>query len=82
MYEAQRLADHYNGFWTNQFNNENNPNSHYSTTAPEVWKQMGGKIDYFFAVTGTGGSISGISKYLKEQDPNVKVIGNEIKKTN
>ena len=80
LYEAQRLAKHYNGFWTNQFKNQYNPESHYLTTGPEIWKQMEGKIDYIFVATGSGGSISGIAKYCKEQDPNVKVIGKKIKK--
>jgi cysteine synthase len=52
-----------------------NPESHYQTTGPEIWDQMEGEIDYFFVAAGTGGTAAGVSKYLKEKDKNIKVIG-------
>lgn len=63
-----------NSFRVNQYDNLKNPEAHYLTTAPEIWEQSHGKIDYFVASGSTGGTISGIGRYLKERNPQVKVI--------
>lgn len=64
-----------NSYYLDQHNNRENNEAHYKTTGPEIWEQMKGKIDYFVAGIGTGGTISGVAKFLKEKDPKIRVIG-------
>lgn len=63
------------GFLANQYHNPSNPRAHYLMTGPEIWKQTEGKIDVLVSTMGTGGTISGTARYLKEQNPNIKVVG-------
>lgn len=72
---AKRIAAETPGGWlANQYHNPDNPIRHYYSTGPEIWEQMGGKVDMIVAGAGTGGTLSGCGKYLKEKNPNIKVI--------
>ena len=73
---AERIAKETpGGFLPNQYYNAMNPQAHYKTTGPEVWEQTGGKITHFVVGVGTGGTVSGAGKYLKEQNPRVQIVG-------
>ena len=73
---ADRLTREVPGaFQPNQYFNPRNPEAHYRTTGPEIWRQTDGRITTFVAGVGTGGTISGVGKYLKEQNPAVRVVG-------
>jgi cysteine synthase A len=69
---SEENPEHY--FWVNQFENLDNQLAHYETTGPELWEQTKGKIDYLVLTAGSGGTIGGCSKFLKEKNPNLKVI--------
>jgi len=76
---AKRLALGFdNHFMLNQYHNLDNIQAHYATTGPEIWRQTGGKIDVFVAGVGTGGTMSGTAKYLKEQDPEIEVVAVDV----
>ncbi|MCC6571275.1 MAG: pyridoxal-phosphate dependent enzyme [Chitinophagales bacterium] len=73
---AQRLAKEIpNSVWMNQYDNLSNRQAHYEQTGPEIWKQTDGKITHFVVGIGTGGTVTGTSKFLKEQNPNIKTWG-------
>ena len=73
---ARRISEQTpNSFYPDQYNHPENPAAHYRTTGPEIWNDTDGKITHFVASIGTGGTISGTSRYLKEMNPNIKIIG-------
>ena len=73
---AERLSKEIpNSCWMNQYDNLSNRQAHYESTGPEIWEQTDGKITHFVVGVGTGGTISGVSKFLKEKNPNIKVWG-------
>ena len=83
---APGTADHYvqrardiaastpGSFMVNQYDNPKNAEAHYLTTGPEIWRQTGGQVDYFVAAGSTGGTVTGVGRYLKEQNPDVKIL--------
>ncbi len=75
--EAERIRDETGAFLPNQFSNPANPAIHYATTGPEIWRQMEGRIDAFVYGTGTGGTITGVGRFLREKNPKVMIVAVE-----
>ncbi len=76
--KAQEIIARNGNCWlVDQFNNPHNPEVHYETTGPEIWKQMDGKVDAFVAGVGSGGTLQGVGKFLKEKNPKVKLVAIE-----
>lgn len=72
---AKKIAEERDGYFPNQYYNQANILAHYKTTGPEIWRDTEGKITHLVVPVGTGGTISGTARFLKEQNPNIKVIG-------
>ncbi len=72
---AERIRDEEGAFLPYQYYNQANPTAHYTSTGPEIWEQTDGKITHWVAGVGTGGTISGAAKYLKEKNPDIEVVG-------
>jgi cystathionine beta-synthase len=72
---AERIRDEEGAFLPYQYYNQANPEAHYQTTGPEIWEQSGGQITHWVAGIGTGGTISGVAKFLKEKNPAIRVVG-------
>ncbi len=76
---AKRLSTEIpNSFWCNQYDNPSNSQAHYESTGPEIWRQTDGKITHLVVGVGTGGTVSGTAKYLKEQNPDIQVWGADV----
>lgn len=72
---SERIRDEQGAFLPYQYYNQANPEAHYRSTGPEIWKQTEGKVTHWVCGVGTGGTISGVARYLKEQNPKIRVIG-------
>ncbi len=72
---AERIRDERGAFLPYQYYNQANPQAHYRTTGPEIWRQTDGRVTHWIAGMGTGGTISGVGRYLKERNPEIRVIG-------
>src|SRR5881392_2744577 len=73
VHVSERVAKEIGAFWANQWDNTANRDGHYRSTGPEIWEQTGGKVDGFTCAIGTGGTLAGVSRYLKEKKPGVRI---------
>jgi cysteine synthase len=80
--EAERIRDQIGAWMPNQFDNPANPLAHYQSTGPEIWAQMAGKVDAFVYGSGTGGTIMGVGRFLREQNPAVQIVAAEPRRSN
>src|SRR3954463_14744175 len=74
VHVSERLAKELGAFWANQWDNTANADGHYRSTGPEIWEQTGGNVDGFTCAIGTGGTLAGVSRYLKEKNPKVRIV--------
>ncbi|WP_342381676.1 cysteine synthase A [Myxococcus stipitatus] len=74
FHQARALSEQHGWFWANQFENTANGDFHYETTGPEIWEQCEGKVDVLVASVGSGGTMSGVSRFLKEKNPSLRVV--------
>ena len=77
VHVSERLAKEIGGFWANQWDNTANRDAHYRSTGPEIWEQTDGRVDGFTCAIGTGGTLSGVSKFLKEKDPKIRTVASD-----
>jgi cysteine synthase len=73
VHVSERVAKELGAFWANQWDNTANADGHYQSTGPEIWQQTGGKVDGFTCAIGTGGTLAGVSRYLKEKSRNIRI---------
>src|SRR3954468_23219557 len=73
VHVSERVAKERGAFWANQWDNTANQDGHYQSTGPEIWTQTGGKLDGFTCAIGTGGTLAGVSRFLKEKNKNIKI---------
>jgi cysteine synthase A len=73
VHVSERVAKELGAFWANQWDNTANADGHYQSTGPEIWEQTGGKVDGFTCAIGTGGTLAGVSRFLKQQDPEIRI---------
>jgi cysteine synthase len=74
VHVSERLAKEMGAFWANQWDNTANRDGHYRSTGPEIWEQTDGRVDGFTCAIGTGGTLAGVSRYLKEKNPRVRIV--------
>jgi cysteine synthase A len=74
VHVSERLAKEMGAFWANQWDNTANRDGHYRSTGPEIWEQTDGRIDGFTCAIGTGGTLAGVSRYLKEKNPRIRIV--------
>jgi cysteine synthase A len=74
VHVSERLAKEMGAFWANQWDNTANRDGHYRSTGPEIWEQTDGRVDGFTCAIGTGGTLAGVSRYLKEKNPRIRIV--------
>src|SRR5262245_9098772 len=77
VHVSERLAKEMGAFWANQWDNTANADGHYRSTGPEIWQQTGGRIDGFTCAIGTGGTLAGVSAFLKQQNKNIRTVASD-----